>query len=180
MAFPQIGLYPVSQLQVAAFFFRSHIDARRLQPFKVFLTQLRIDDMEGLLTALEAFLDKRQQHLILLVAVVEEGADMTFCAKHGSGEPDRLVALLALTGSSFTKIGVITDGIHRQSPSTKLDLVGLPAGSPAAHRSVARTRRNGTPWRTGSEDIISTAVRKAAVDEEGPSAGQSPSCLQAV
>src|SRR5437879_1840784 len=81
MAFPQIGLCPVSQLQVAALFFRSHIDARRPQPFKVFLTQLRIDDVEGLLTALEAFLDKRQQHLILLVAVVEEGTDMTFCAK---------------------------------------------------------------------------------------------------
>src|SRR5260370_14164801 len=116
MAFPQVGLCPVSQLQVAASFFRSHIDARRLQPFKVLLAQLRIDDMERLLTALEAFLDKRQQHLILLVAVVEEGTDMTLCAKHGSGEPDRLVALLALTGSSFTKTADIADGIHWRPP----------------------------------------------------------------
>src|SRR5713226_8517210 len=120
MAFPQIGLYPVSQLQVAAFFFRSYIDARRPQPFKVFLTQLRIDDMEGLLTALEAFLDKRQQHLILLVAVVEKGTDMTFCAKHAAGEPDGLIALVALTGSLSTKFGVIISRIHRQSPFIKL------------------------------------------------------------
>ena len=60
MAFPQIGVSPVSQLQAAAPLCRGHIDAHRPQPFKVFLTQLGIDDMEGLLTALEAVLDKWQ------------------------------------------------------------------------------------------------------------------------
>src|SRR5260370_37886715 len=99
MAFPQIGLCPVSQPQGAALFCRSHIDARRPQPFKVLLTQLRIDDMEGLLTALEAFLDERQQHFILLFAVVEEGTDMTFCAKLAAGETDRLIALMSHIGS---------------------------------------------------------------------------------
>src|SRR5216683_3750429 len=132
MAFPQIGLYPVSQLQVAAFFFRSYIDARRPQPFKVFLTQLRIDDMEGFLAALKAFLDKRQQHLILLVAVVKESTDMTFCAKHAAGEPDRLVTLVTLTGSFSTKFGVIVGRIHRRSPFVKLDSDGIRQGLPRA------------------------------------------------
>jgi len=38
--------------------------------------------MEGLLAALESFLDERKQHPILLVRGVKEGADMTLCAKH--------------------------------------------------------------------------------------------------
>src|SRR5215831_10348591 len=66
--------------------------------------------MESLLAALESFFDEWLQHPILLVRAVEEGADMTLCAKHGAGEPDRLVAH---TRGSAANIGIIIGGIHR-------------------------------------------------------------------
>src|SRR5262249_517362 len=65
---------------------------------------------KSLLAALESFCDEWLQHPILLVSAVEEGADMTLCAKHGAGEPDRLVTL---TRGSAANIGLIIDGIHR-------------------------------------------------------------------
>src|SRR5712691_6211950 len=66
--------------------------------------------MESLLAALESFFDEWQQHPILLVRAVKEGADMTLCAKQGAGEPDRLVAL---TRGSSANLGIIIGGIHR-------------------------------------------------------------------
>src|SRR5262249_56452030 len=66
--------------------------------------------MESLLAAFESFFDEWLQHPILLVRAVEEGTDMTLCAKHGASEPDRLVAL---TQGSSAHIGIIIGGIHR-------------------------------------------------------------------
>src|SRR5215813_4702791 len=66
--------------------------------------------MESLLAALESFFDEWLQYPILLVRAVEEGANMTLCAKHGAGEPDRLVAL---TRGSSANIGIIIGGLHR-------------------------------------------------------------------
>jgi hypothetical protein len=54
------------------------------------------------------------------------------CAKHTAGEPDGLIALVALTGSLSTKFGVIISGIHRQSPYIKLNIVGILQGLPRA------------------------------------------------
>jgi len=76
---------------------------------------------------------------------------MTFCAKHGSANGDRLVAFAGLTGSSFTKIGVITDGIHRQSPSNWTQL-GFPTGITSGAPIGRDDQRNSTPWRTGGEE----------------------------
>src|SRR5206468_470877 len=45
------------------------------------ITQPGIDDMEGLLAALESFFDERKQHPILLVRAMKERADMTLRAE---------------------------------------------------------------------------------------------------
>lgn len=103
MAVAQVGISPVAQLKAAALFCGQNINARSSQPVQVILAQLRIDDMEGLLAALKAFLDERQQDPILFVWAVKEGTDMTFCAEHGAGEPDWLVAV---TGSFSKNVGL--------------------------------------------------------------------------
>ena len=73
MALPQVCVSPVAHLELAALFCRGHIDAGRRQPLEMFLPQPGIDDMEGLLAALESLLDERQQYPILLGRAVKEG-----------------------------------------------------------------------------------------------------------
>src|SRR5437660_633187 len=109
---PQICISPVAQLELPIFFCRGHIDVGALQPPAVCLAQLRIDDMEGLLTARESVCDEGKQHPILLVRTVKERADVTFRAQHRAGESNRSVAL---SRDSAAKLGLIIDGIHRVS-----------------------------------------------------------------
>jgi hypothetical protein len=47
-----------------------------------------LDDVEGLVALLEAVLDERQQHAILLVLAVEEGANVTGATKNGTRKSD--------------------------------------------------------------------------------------------
>jgi hypothetical protein len=48
----------------------------------VFVTSVRIDDMEGLLTTLETLSDEREQYAIFFVMAVKERTDMTSRAEH--------------------------------------------------------------------------------------------------
>src|SRR6476661_3087123 len=65
--------------------------------------------MESLLAALESLLDERKQHPIFLVRAMKEGADVTLCAKHRAGKPNRLAALAQ---GPPTKLSLIIGGIH--------------------------------------------------------------------
>src|SRR5712671_6572373 len=96
VAVAQIRVSPIAQLEVAALLCRGHIDASGLQPSQVCLSQYGIDNMESLLAALKTFLDEWQQHLILFVRAVKEGADMTLRLKHCTGQPNRLCILTHL------------------------------------------------------------------------------------
>ena len=82
VAIPQICIGPVAQFELPALFCGGHIDGGRRQSAQVFLTELRIYDVEGLLAAGESLLDERKQHPILLVVAVEKRADMTWRAKY--------------------------------------------------------------------------------------------------
>src|SRR4029434_8225263 len=73
VAIAQICISPVAQLALAALYSRVHIDVGRGSPLCVALSQLEIDDMNGLLPTLESLLDERKQHPILLVGAVKEG-----------------------------------------------------------------------------------------------------------
>jgi len=81
MAISQIRISPVAQLEATALFCRTHIDARRPQPPYVFLPQLRIDNMECLLTVIESLDNEWQQHPVLFVSAVKERAHVTFRAQ---------------------------------------------------------------------------------------------------
>ena len=48
---------------------------------------LGIDDVEDLLSPLEPLLGERKEHAVLLIPVVEEGADMAEPAELRSGKP---------------------------------------------------------------------------------------------
>ena len=84
-----------------------HGDAGGLQSPEVFLPQLRIDDMEGPIAALEPLLDERKQYPVLLVRVVKEGTDMALCAKHRAGKSNRSAFL---TRNSAAKLGLVIGG----------------------------------------------------------------------
>jgi hypothetical protein len=53
---------------------RDRIDTYRAQPLNVFIAAVRIDDVDGLLTGVDAVLDERRQDAVLLVRGVEECA----------------------------------------------------------------------------------------------------------
>src|SRR2546425_3582403 len=59
VAIPQICIGPVAQFELPALFCGCHIDAGRRQSAQVFLTELRVYDVEGLLAAVESLLDER-------------------------------------------------------------------------------------------------------------------------
>jgi hypothetical protein len=80
-AIADIRIGPAAQLELGALFCCVDLDAGRRQPLLVFLTQPGIDDMKGLVAALEPVFDEREYHPILLVGRVKESADMTLCAK---------------------------------------------------------------------------------------------------
>lgn len=106
----QKGLLHRRHLELTAMLCRRHDNAGRLQSPEVFLPQLGIDDMEGPVAALESLLDEWKQYPVLLVRIVKEGTDMTWCAKHRAGEPNRSVALIR---DSAATLGLVIDGIHR-------------------------------------------------------------------
>jgi hypothetical protein len=90
MAVAQIGIGPVEQLELPAGLCGSHVDARRLQPPAVFRTEVGIDDVKGLLAALEAVFHVGEEHAILLIRAVKEGANMTSRIKDGARETNGL------------------------------------------------------------------------------------------
>jgi hypothetical protein len=76
-AFLQVSVRPVPQVQRADLLHGGGIDTDRSQPLSVFVAAVRIDDVDGLLTAVDAVLDERQQDAVLLVRGVEECAHVT-------------------------------------------------------------------------------------------------------
>jgi hypothetical protein len=58
------------------------IDPGQRQSLEVFVTSVRINDMEGLLTTLETLSDERKQYAIFFVMAVKERTDMTSRAEH--------------------------------------------------------------------------------------------------
>src|SRR5882762_9442224 len=114
MTIAQIGVSPVKELELTAFFRGLDINAGRCESEGVLHTQLGIDDVERLLAPLETLFDERKQHPVFLVGAVEERADMTFRVKHRAREPNRLAAF---TRSSPAGLHTVFGGIHWSSPS---------------------------------------------------------------
>src|SRR4051794_20636527 len=59
----------------------------------MFFSPLRVDEMEGFVPLVEAVLDERPQHAVLLVGAVEECADMAMPAESASGKVQRIVVV---------------------------------------------------------------------------------------
>jgi hypothetical protein len=66
---------------LAALLCRGHIDSARCQPLPVFVPQLGIDDMKGLVAALEPVFDERNYDTVLLISRMKKGTDMALCTK---------------------------------------------------------------------------------------------------
>ena len=90
MAVSNIDLIPVPELALTVLLGVGHIDAGRLDTPHVVITLLGIDDVEGLLAALEALRNEGKQHAVLFLRGVKEGADVPVFAKTCTGDPYRL------------------------------------------------------------------------------------------
>src|SRR6266480_4441643 len=77
----QIDIIPTTQVELAALLSRGHIDSGGGQPPPVFVTEFGIDDMKGLMAALEPVLDERKHHAILLISRMKKSTDMALRAK---------------------------------------------------------------------------------------------------
>src|SRR5207249_1219779 len=86
---PEGRLLPSPDLDLTGTPSRSRADADPLQAAHPLGTMLGIDDVEDLFSPLEPFLGEGEEHAILLLAAVEEGADVTEPAELRSGEPHR-------------------------------------------------------------------------------------------
>ena len=85
-----VRLLPAADFQLALGLGVGHVDALLLQPPQVVGPVLRVDDVEGPVALLEAVLDERHQHPVLLLLGVEEGADVAGAAEDGPRQPHRL------------------------------------------------------------------------------------------
>jgi hypothetical protein len=66
------SLGPVEEIELPASLGVARVDAEGGQAAQVLVAQLRIDDVEGLLAALEALLDEGKQGSIFVVWAAEE------------------------------------------------------------------------------------------------------------
>ena len=78
LAITEMRIGPSTYFKLATLASADHIDAGRRQPLEMIVESIGIDGVDGLLTAFEAVLNKRQQHPILVVVAVEKRADMTW------------------------------------------------------------------------------------------------------
>ena len=67
VAVAQIRVFPTPQLELPAAFGIGDRDSRRRQRLPMTGVLVFLHDMEGLVAVVEAFLDERQQHAILLL-----------------------------------------------------------------------------------------------------------------
>src|SRR6266404_3760625 len=81
----QVSVLPPPQLELAGTHRSLHIDAGFGKPLQMLSLQLRVDDVEGLVTTVKAVFDERAQHPVLLVHAVEESANVTVLAETASG-----------------------------------------------------------------------------------------------
>jgi hypothetical protein len=74
---PQIRTFPRPHIELAARFGRCGVDARLREPLHALGALVLIDDLNSMIARVENFLDEGDHDLILVVAAVEKGADMT-------------------------------------------------------------------------------------------------------
>jgi hypothetical protein len=63
-----------------------HVDPCFGEPLEMLFPQFGVDEMESLVSPLEAVFDERAKHPVLLVRAVEESADVTVRAERTSGK----------------------------------------------------------------------------------------------
>jgi hypothetical protein len=68
-----------------------HVDACASEPREMIFLSLRVDEVESLIALVEAVLDERVQHAVLLVDAVEERANMTKRGESVRRNPQRIV-----------------------------------------------------------------------------------------
>ena len=80
---------PLAQVELPSLLRRGGVDADRRKLSDVVRSPARIDDVNGLLTAVETVFDEREQDPIVVVAAVEKSADVTMPAQRCPADPDR-------------------------------------------------------------------------------------------
>jgi hypothetical protein len=96
----------------------------------VFLTQLGINHVESLLTALEAFLDEGKKRSIFFIGVVKEGTDVAVVTERCASEPYRLARFGA--EPLFCLIAVFSRVHFFSLLNWKIVAVDFKSASPAA------------------------------------------------
>jgi hypothetical protein len=90
----QVCVRPLAHLEPPVLLRRTRVDANRREPSNVVCPPARIDDVNGLLTRVEAVFDEREQNPIVIVGAVEKSADVTVPAQRCPAQPDRSAAYL--------------------------------------------------------------------------------------
>ena len=86
---------PLAHLEPPVLLRRSRVDANRRKPLNVVCPPTRIDDVNGLLTRVEAVFDEREQNPIVIVGAVEKSADVTVPAQSCPAQANRSAAHFA-------------------------------------------------------------------------------------
>jgi hypothetical protein len=85
-----VRLGPIQNLELLAGLGRLDVDARGGEPGDMLGVQRRVDHVDRLLAALEALVHEGQQRPVLLVARVEERADVAASPERAPGEVEGL------------------------------------------------------------------------------------------
>jgi hypothetical protein len=87
---PEVGLVPGAELESADLEQLVHGDPAASQAVQVPVPVCRVDDVEGLLAALDALAHEGEHDPVLFRRGVEEGTDVSVPVERGSGEADGL------------------------------------------------------------------------------------------
>jgi hypothetical protein len=100
----KVPLLAGANLQLAALLGSINVDTCILEAAEVCWVLGPINNVESFVTLFEPFLHEGQEHPILLLRTVKEGADVTRRAKHGSGQPHQLAVILGHVPSITTTV----------------------------------------------------------------------------
>src|SRR5688572_24482889 len=89
VASAKVSVFPAQNLELTASLGGVCVDPVLAQARHVIRPVIRIDDVEGPVTVLEAFGDERHEDPIFLITVVKKRADMTSAIKHRASEVNR-------------------------------------------------------------------------------------------
>ena len=149
---PEVGILPRAQFKLTTRFGTRDVDACTRQPPQAFGTLVVVDDVDGPVAGVDALLEERQHHLVLVVSAMKKRTHVA-TAVHRCRARFTVLGPCSRTAASYRAFG-FSDGTPAAGPSTQINGLFLPRNQ-ARGQAVFRDYPN-----CGSATVEWTASRR--------------------